>query len=222
MTLEDRNGGLLLFSGGRDSTLAAVRMATSSKRLVLVTITSDHLYGLESVEKRLAELARILPIETEWLNVAQPTNLLTNTDFYAPTCLPCHHAYVAVGASLARAEEIETIGFGYVQYQNSWPEQTPEATIRLKDVLAEMDLQLTLPVYGLASRADATTELEKHGLSTLSLEQKCSRQVNNIALAPDVLERELEKWEAAIRATLKAIDRLSIVIKHRARLSDFL
>jgi PP-loop superfamily ATP-utilizing enzyme len=55
---------LLMFSGGRDSTLAAVRMTRRGSPLILVTVSSSHLVGIDRVRRRLGELARIIPIET--------------------------------------------------------------------------------------------------------------------------------------------------------------
>lgn len=55
---------VLLFSGGRDSTIAAVRLSRSFERLFLVTITSEHLIGIASVRRRLSELKSRLPQTT--------------------------------------------------------------------------------------------------------------------------------------------------------------
>ena len=58
-----------MFSGGRDSTLAAIRLSQQFDRLLLATITSDHLVGIDSVRRRLTELAPLLPPGSEWLHV---------------------------------------------------------------------------------------------------------------------------------------------------------
>jgi PP-loop superfamily ATP-utilizing enzyme len=64
----DKGICILMFSGGRDSTLAAIRLAQEWEKLVLVTVTTEHLVGLGSVIKRLEELKLHLPGNTEWIS----------------------------------------------------------------------------------------------------------------------------------------------------------
>ena len=51
---------LLLFSGGRDSTVSAVLLSNEFDSINLITIKSVHLYGLKDVYKRLEELQPLL------------------------------------------------------------------------------------------------------------------------------------------------------------------
>jgi hypothetical protein len=92
---------LVMFSGGRDSTLAALRLHQEGMPIALVTITSNHLVGIERVLRRLSELSSILPAETRWFQVRQSEELRTDTSFYEQTCLSCHHAYVVASGALA-------------------------------------------------------------------------------------------------------------------------
>jgi hypothetical protein len=210
----DANGGpcVLMFSGGRDSTLAAVRLAKAGFAPTLVTITSNHLQGIESVQRRIDELGPLLAPGTRWLRIAQPQNLRTDTSFYAQTCLPCHHAYVVVAANVARSLGASTLALGYTTYQSDWPEQTPLAVASLTAVLAEQGVQLLLPVRDLTSREQASRELEANGLSSASLEQKCSRQVTNVKLEEAHLQSQVVLWEAAIRRSLQELDRIPTAI----------
>lgn len=157
---------LIMFSGGRDSTLAVVRLHLAGTPMTMVTVTSDHLVGIERVRRRLIELARYLPGDTRWLQVRQPKELLTDTSFYEQTCLSCHHAYVVASCVLARVVGARRLAFGYAGYQMDWPEQTPLAVSRLAAVLARYDIRLELPVYDLASREAAVAELQQFGLSS--------------------------------------------------------
>ena len=91
---------VVMFSGGRDSTLAAMRLHLLGVPVTLVTVTSTHLVAIESVRRRLTELLQHLPGDTRWLLVQQPEELRTDTSFYEQTCLPCHHAYVVASAAL--------------------------------------------------------------------------------------------------------------------------
>lgn len=203
---------VLMFSGGRDSSIAALRLAEAGLVPTLVTISSDHLFGLASVRMRLAELRRVLPGNVRWLRIDQPKNLATDTSFYKQTCLPCHHAYVVVAATVARNLATRCLAFGYTRYQSDWPEQTPLAATRLGAALADYGIDLELPVVDLASREEAQAELAKAGLSPDSLEQKCSRQVTNVKLNENDLVAQIDLWEAAIRRSMNALDAIPTVI----------
>ena len=193
---------VLMFSGGRDSTLAAVRLHDQGYRLTLVTVCSNHLFGINAVRRRLREVGKILPADTQWHRIRQPEELSTDTSFYEMTCLPCHHAYVVVAAAVATFLNAKALAFGYTGYQNTWPEQTPMAVTRLRDILHRQGIQLLLPVYDLASREQAQNELKGHGISQDSLEQKCIQQVNNVALSDERLSKQITLWERAIEASL--------------------
>ena len=214
------DGCVLMFSGGRDSSIAAARLARSGTVPTLVTITSDHLFGIERVRSRLAELAGLLPGRTRWLRVKQPADLATDTSFYERTCLPCHHAYVVAAAAVARSVGAGRLAFGYARYQANWPEQTPLATSRLTAVLAEYDITLELPVADLSSREAAENELTAMGLSPSALEQKCSRQVTNVTLEGDRLRTQISLWEDAIRRSMSELDKIPAAIMEDATLAE--
>jgi len=215
------DGCVLMFSGGRDSSIAALRLAHTGRPPTLVTITSDHLLGIEKVKQRLVELASYLPATTRWLRIAQPEDLATDTSFYEQTCLPCHHAYVVVAAAVARSMKAQRLAFGYTGYQSDWPEQTPLAVSKLRAVLADYGIELELPVADLASREQARRALEVFGLSPSSLEQKCSRQVTNVALDDTLLRAQISLWEGAIRRSMDELDRIPAAIMEEAILGDF-
>jgi hypothetical protein len=186
--------------------------------LSLVTVTSNHLTGLNLVRRRLSELSKILPAATPWLNIKQPIDLKTDTSFYEQTCLPCHHAYVVVSAAIAALTGARCLAFGYAGYQDNWPEQTPLAVEHLRAVLARYGIVLSLPVYDLRSRAAAFRELESFGLSTESLEQKCIQQVTNVTLSEDRLRQQVLLWEAAIDRSMEALDKIKIEVLDRTTL----
>jgi len=212
-TKDDRGGNgdpcVLMFSGGRDSTLAALRLSKAGFALSLVTITSDHLHGIGHVQRRIDELGPLLSPGTRWLRIAQPHDLRTDTSFYAQTCLPCHHAYVVVAANVARSLGATTLALGYTAYQSDWPEQTPVAVASLRAVLSEHGVRLLLPVRDLSSREQAACELASNGLSPTSLEQKCSRQVTNVKLEDSHLQLQVALWETAIRTSLQELDTIA-------------
>jgi hypothetical protein len=118
---------------------------------------------------------------------------------------------VASGA-LAGSLGASRIAFGYAGYQMDWPEQTPLAVSRLTDALARHGITLELPVYDLVSRDAAIAELKQFGLSPESLEQKCLRQVTNVALPEARLHQQVDLWEAAIDQSMHALDTIEIEI----------
>src|SRR5437588_9440678 len=90
-----------MFSGGRDSTLAAVRLARTWEKLVLVTVTTANLNGIERVRQRLKELGPKLRPNTEWLLIALPPTFNAHRQSTLATCLTCHHVYLVAGAITA-------------------------------------------------------------------------------------------------------------------------
>ena len=201
---------ILMFSGGRDSTLAALRLHKQGYNITLITVKSNHLYGIDSVHKRLRELSHILPADTPWLAIQQPSQLRTDTSFYEMTCLPCHHAYVVIAAALSLRMQTRALAFGYAGYQNTWPEQTPLATSRLRAVLRRHGIELHLPVYDLRSRQQVVDALRVFGVTPDSLEQKCLQQVNNVELSEDKLTAQINLWERAIEESITNLHLIEI------------
>ena len=180
--------------------------------MVLATVSSDHLKGIERVECRLREMAPHLPPATRWVRVRQPVDLRTDTSFYERTCLPCHHAYVVVSAVLARQFAADRLAFGYATYQSHWPEQTPLAIAALRAVLRRHNVSLELPVHDLDSKDAAAAELSVRGMDPAALEQKCLRQVENLALSPERLRAQVALWEAAMDASLRDVENVGLEI----------
>lgn len=211
---------VLMFSGGRDSTIAALRLQELGYRQTLVTVTSDHLHGINLVRKRLKELRGILPSPTRWVQLRQPKTRATR-QFNQHTCLPCHHAYVSLAGRVVRQIGATAIAFGYAEYQSDWPEQTPMAVASLRRVLARFGLALLLPAHSIRSKSEALQLLTERGLSTDALEQKCTKQVTNIALPHDQLRREIELWESAITASLAEPGAFPLEVITEGTLGDF-
>ena len=177
----------LMFSGGRDSTLSAVRLACQGDDVILITVTSAHLTGIAAVRERLLELKPLLPGTTRWLQIRQPEIAAGSSLLRASTCLPCHRSYAALGAAVAKQYSSAALAFGYARYQADWAEQTPYAVEQLRDVLGRCGLKLVTPVYDVSSREQAVSELQALGLSAAALEQKCLQQQFNVALPPQQL-----------------------------------
>lgn len=216
---------VLLFSGGRDSSLSAVRLARQFTRVTLVTVTADHLTGLQAVHRRLDELERVASGQFEWISVRAPRVEARSLRGASATCLPCQLAYVLVGAQVAATLRTPNIAFGYSGYQAAWPEQTPYSVKRLTDTLLDFGLALALPVYTVSSKSNAADELLRSGLSPDSLEQKCVRQVTNKELEPNELRPAIDAWVTLIASNIPAArawpfdvtSRRTIASPHRAQ-----
>lgn len=206
-----------MFSGGRDSTLAALRLAKSHE-LTLVTVTSGHLVGIEAVKARLQELTGRLPDSTDWVQVSQPAlpeaSILRET-----SCLPCHSAYVLIATRIAADRGIQSIALGYAGYQSDWPEQTPHATAALAEVLSARGFTLHLPVYDVQSKDAAEAELSAAGVTPTAMEQRCLRQ--HIHEEIPSLEAEIERWRAAITTALDGARATSLEVLEQRSLGSF-
>lgn len=198
---------LLFFSGGRDSTLAALRLHNAGRRVVLVTTTSPRLEGLARVRTRASELGRVLPPDTIWTCVQEHPNL-------PPTTLPAFQSYCAI--RMGRELGISRIAFGYTEYQSHWTEQTPKAVGALELLLSEHSLALELPARTLSSKEQAIQELAQYGFCLNALEQKLTITEPNCALPLDD-GIELAQWRRIVDGLL--VQDPEIVIHDRCSLS---
>lgn len=214
----NRKTCVVMFSGGRDSSLAAVRLYRQGYSLFLVTVTSDHLVGIPSVRRRLDEFRVHLGMKATWLHVVQPASFASTLTSQHKTCLPCHTAYSGLGVRLALDNDAGAVAFGYTIYQSSWLEQTPQGIEILRNRLRTKDLHLLLPVHDLSSRAHAINELQQAGLSPAALEQKCLAQQFNSSLEPSIATAELERWDTALAATFRLAERTRVTILQRVTL----
>jgi hypothetical protein len=204
---------VLMFSGGRDSSLAALRLAGAFETLTLITVTSEHLVGIEAVHTRLDELREKIK-SVEWLHVLQPRFSTLDGEDHS-TCLPCHLAYTAIGVRATLDSAGRNLAMGYAGYQSGWPEQTPEAVSLLGAELGKIGIDLHLPVYSIASREEACFELSKSGLDEKALEQKCLLQKMHRALGRDELTALLGLWSHALGRAFRKPPPVTVVDRRR-------
>lgn len=209
---------VLLFSGGRDSSIAAARMADQGEALHLITVIATHLQGIDLVERRIEELENILPAGSEWWIIQQPNLSEKFGDDFTRTCLPCQHDYLLTGARFARVAQSNRVALGYTHYQSDWPEQTPEAVSILRKLAPEFGFEFDFPVYNLNSKSQAIEELSSRDLSEHALEQKCTRQIHNLRLGRETLREHLRNWERWLRVNFEALESLEIEILKQRRL----
>ncbi len=202
----DSTDCVALFSGGRDSTVAALRLVQNFPSLKLVTVTTEHLVNLGSVIQRLKELGDVLPKTVSWIHaVARPNALVTIGQENIESCLPCHHTYLKTAMAIAKSFGARNIALGYASYQDTWLEQTPYAVDALRDVLTEFGMNLLLPSANLSSKIEAAEILKNYGLTDSAMEQKClQQQFNTRDLSPTAATSEIDSWKIALRKSFHA------------------
>lgn len=181
---------VLLFSGGRDSTLAALELA-SKYELVLLTLTGEHLVDFTSVIRRTRELQRLLPPNTEWFLTDQ---VRQTADPSLRGCMSCQLTATTAAIQLAKRIGATAVATGFAGYQRNWIEQSPEAIDILRRTLADVGLHLELPSASLGSKQEAMTKLAMHGLNVDALEQKCIEQQLNPQLTDSERALALRSW----------------------------
>jgi hypothetical protein len=192
---------VLLFSGGRDSTIAAVRLAQHVRRLVLLTVTSTNMTGLQHVRSRINELKHLMAIDCRWILVSE------RPIFQRPAnqdigCISCHFGYFWIASRIADQVKSRSIACGFVRYQDQWVEQTPYAIERLNKALQQRNQRLHLPVADIQSREQAEAELRSYELSTDSLELKCHRQRVDPCLEGAALCSVVDSWTEFLQEML--------------------
>jgi hypothetical protein len=150
---------VLLFSGGRDSTIAAVRLARQFKRLFLVTITSSHMAHLDHVRSRVDELRRLLRVDCRWLLYCETLSFLATAEFPNIGCISCHFVFFWTASRLADKIKATDVSCGFTKYQQNWVEQIPYAITQLRSTLERRGQQLILPVWDVDSKQQAEDEL---------------------------------------------------------------
>ena len=160
--------------------------------------------GLERVRSRIDELKRTIPIRCEWMLVAEQSLGRPGMQLNELGCISCHFGYFATAHAIARELACANIACGFVQYQNSWVEQTPYAVSQLRKLMAEHGINLVLPVAEIASKSEVEAELLSNKLSIDSLELKCTRQQPDPGLTGNRLRSLIDKGIKTLRKTIEA------------------
>lgn len=182
---------VLLFSGGRDSTLAAVDLSRTYD-LALLTIRGEHLVGFDAVVARARELCDVLRPTTEWY-LAEAAHGERHENLRG--CMSCQLTATTAAVQLARRIGATALATGFAGYQRSWIEQSPEAEVILRRALAREGLRLELPASTLGSKDAAISALAALSLTTEALEQKCVTQQYNPELSEQERAGALHEWE---------------------------
>lgn len=169
-------GCVLLFSGGRDSTCAALRLLTKGRHPILLTVVDSTAQTDDRTRQRVNEMRSISQDCIYWLSARVPElyrDVLSLELSTAPSCLPCLFVRLSVGILLAKQHGVDAIAAGFTSYQSTWVEQTPTAITEVTRFVKQYGLALELPVRDLASQQEASRILQQHSLTPTPLEPTC-------------------------------------------------
>ncbi len=176
---------LVLFSGGRDSTLAVCQLAALGKKITLMNCLNGTTIRNEIVKERVTELKERFPCHLKQFIQVPTFGLFRKLAFsqieedfrcYKTNlmCLGCKMAAHTQAILYCIENDIKVIADGYNRYQaGEFMEQRPEAIEILKNFSAEYGLLYINPIYDCLSKKEVKYELFNYGLSTKSLEGTC-------------------------------------------------
>lgn len=181
MTSVSTSPQLVMFTGGRDSTLAASVLML--KEIPVVLFTGDSKCGLhrEVFKYRIEELRRrfgSLVVDHVVEDVSGAFRAIALEDIESDI-LKHRKNLILLGEKLAlhvhvvnfcKRQGIETINDGIVSYQRDLPEQRQIAKDFLVKFMADYEIDYQSPIYEVSSQDDVKYKLLQLGLATKSLE----------------------------------------------------
>lgn len=180
----NKKEAVLLFSGGRDSSLAAVQLIEMGFEIHLLTFDNGATQDIAKSNLRLSEFdnnVKMNIIKRKIVNsrelfkkialtclekdiVSYKTNLI---------CMGCKMAMHTISLNYCLKNGIGVIADGYTYYQREWPEQMPPAIKEIKKFHNKYGIEYINPVYNLKSKETAKEKLTSCNLSVDSLEGEC-------------------------------------------------
>lgn len=173
---------LVLFSGGRDSSLAACLEANAGRDLLLMTARTGATIATDVVSNRVEEIRRAFPsIAVEW---HQPhsagifrriaiANIESDFAKYKTNLILLGHqlAIQCEGITLALRRGIPRVISGFSGYQaDEYMEQMPVAISVSRRLFKAYDLTFETPIAGYESLNEVKFQLLDFGVTTKSLE----------------------------------------------------
>ena len=181
--------GVLLFSGGRDSSCiaAAYCEAFPGGQLTLLTIDNGLLSRLDAT-KRQAEVVRGLyprvQVDYQCKRVSEMMRKVVmqriEGDFLARkyssmlACVGCKLIMNVSASRFARENGIDVLCDGYAERQSEYPEQTPAFMEAIREIYASAGLIYVSPLYDfLSSKEQVNQTLEQFGYRIAKQEPIC-------------------------------------------------
>lgn len=184
---------LLMFSGGRDSYLAACKLIEKGYYVHMITFDNGCTSNLDVVKEVANTIIAKYGIhhadyagvwKTAWHNMLldknlcymKPKELVINYPELLPyeaTCLSCRTSMYLVSIAYCKAKNIQYISEGARKQQGFFVE-LDEMKNRYEKLCMEHGIQLIWPVYELESDTERKIELGRRGLLTKTLEPQCN------------------------------------------------
>ncbi len=226
---------LVMFSGGKDSFLAAVREVTNGQNVVLISFDGGALVGhrnLRYCANRLTEhfgrrkvsyvgcyrtVGTLNRLKRYWVN-AQMCDLgkeypnMTNCQFQ---CLHCQTAMWVAAIAYAKAKDIKSIACGYKACDEFCTGQ-PRYITAIARLAALHGIEVSTPVYSIESDYERDVEMGLHGFEPTACEAKCL--LGQPALdgrSPALFEDMMRYYENHMRKEAElGVERLVSVFQH--------
>jgi diphthamide synthase (EF-2-diphthine--ammonia ligase) len=170
---------VVLFSGGRDSSLTTCLLHQRGCSVELLTTSSGESFGEELVSYRVEELRTALNAELPWSRISTPGLFRSvaiadiERDFQQWSTnliiLGAQFASLTEGVVHCLRNEVDTLAAGYVKYEQDYHEQSPAAVAWFTEFCASFGIHLKLPVYDYTSADHVKYALLNFGVSTKSL-----------------------------------------------------
>jgi len=178
---EQNNEAVLLFSGGRDSSLAACLMANQNKKVHLLTCDNGVSIRPELADFRFKELQNTFPSHIVSRTVVPSYGLFRRIalvdierDFQQfqknLILLGYQLATHTEGIIFCKKMNINVLVSGFTHYESHYAEQLPEAVKALTTFADSYDIDYRVPVYEFRSVDEVKFRLLDFGVSTKSLE----------------------------------------------------
>ena len=175
---------VLLFSGGRDSSLATIRLIEMGYNIHLLTFDNGATEDIARSNLRLSEfnykikeniITRKIINSKELFKKIALINLEKDIASYKTNliCMGCKMAMHTISLNYCLKNKINVIADGYTYYQKDWPEQMPGAIEEIKNFHKKYGVNYINPVYDIKSKEIAKEKLAYYKLSVDSLEGKC-------------------------------------------------
>lgn len=204
----------VLFSGGRDSTLVAVRALENGDTVTLLTFETGLAYGPRLIDYRIAELEARFgheQIRQESLNVVGLVRRIALLDIerdivqdgYNLVLLGEALALVTAAIVFAKNEDISVISGGYALYQERFPEQRSVAIDFFSLLCTEFDVEFIAPLREISSEETVKEELWLRGLSPKSLERSSLFAESGSVPSDDAVRKYLERKKQIVRSYLE-------------------
>lgn len=166
---DSQTKAVVLFSGGTDSTLAAIRMAEKFDRIILLTLVHCGLSRIEAVSEKAERLGRFFGDPTRFETVIIPSDrlfrfvlyekyfrhLITHRSLLLSHCGLCKLSFHWRALIYCLENNIKHIADGAVKTSEEYPAQNERIMLsRLRRLYSDFNIHFENPIYHLGESAE--------------------------------------------------------------------